>query len=137
MAWIKQFGTSSLLVLLSYGACGCQSQVLQPARLPNLPRAAPYQVPATTAPADPFPATQQPASEGSWSQLRKQPSQSVISLPQSRDEDARYHTVQAGENWTVIARQYGLSVDQLTQANGLTSASPLQAGQSLFIPVGQ
>ncbi len=45
------------------------------------------------------------------------------------------HTVQAGETLFAIAEQYGVSVTQLAEINGLPSQGDLYAGQQLFIPL--
>lgn len=47
---------------------------------------------------------------------------------------SRYHTVQAGESFWSIAQKYGVSVDALCRANGLTLKSTLYPGQRLRIP---
>lgn len=41
------------------------------------------------------------------------------------------YTVKAGDSLSSIASQYGLTVDQLTQQNNLTSADAIQPGQTL------
>jgi LysM repeat protein len=46
---------------------------------------------------------------------------------------ARQHTVRAGQTLSGIARQYGVSVAALQQANGL-SGTDIRAGQTLSIP---
>ncbi|KAA3661788.1 MAG: LysM peptidoglycan-binding domain-containing protein, partial [Chloroflexi bacterium] len=47
------------------------------------------------------------------------------------------HTVQSGENLTIIAQNYGVTVAELLTINGLTEEDILFAGQSLFIPGGE
>jgi murein DD-endopeptidase MepM/ murein hydrolase activator NlpD len=46
------------------------------------------------------------------------------------------HEVQSGENLTVIATTYGVTLEALMAANGLTDADILQIGQELIIPGG-
>ncbi len=46
------------------------------------------------------------------------------------------HTVNAGETLGIIAQNYGLTIDQLAQANGIGNNDFLYAGQSLLIPGG-
>lgn len=46
------------------------------------------------------------------------------------------HTVQAGENLFRIALRYGLSVDELAKANGITNPARIYVGQVLEIPSG-
>ncbi|MDP7395804.1 MAG: LysM domain-containing protein [Lentisphaeria bacterium] len=48
----------------------------------------------------------------------------------------RTHVVKNGENFTVIARKYGLTPSRLMSANGYTSGQVLPAGASLKIPDG-
>ena len=46
------------------------------------------------------------------------------------------HVVQRGENLFRIALRYGVTVDALAAANGLSNASRIYAGQRLTIPTG-
>ena len=46
------------------------------------------------------------------------------------------HVVQPGENLFRIALRYGMTVDRLAAANGLSNASRIYAGQRLVIPTG-
>src|SRR5690349_8147816 len=48
--------------------------------------------------------------------------------------DPTFHTVQSGETLTAIALRYGVSVDEIVQANGLANANYLYVGQQLAIP---
>ncbi len=48
--------------------------------------------------------------------------------------DQTTHTVQAGENLTRIAHQYGTTVQAIVQANNITNPSLIFAGQVLIIP---
>ena len=45
-----------------------------------------------------------------------------------------FHEVQRGENFTVIARQYGVGLELLMRANPGIRPTQLQAGQVLEIP---
>jgi LysM repeat protein len=45
--------------------------------------------------------------------------------------------VLAGENLTVIARRYGVSVQALAAANGITDLDTIYVGQRLVIPASQ
>lgn len=47
------------------------------------------------------------------------------------------HTVQPGENLTAIARQYGITVQALVDANQITNPDRVDAGTVLTIPDGQ
>ena len=51
-----------------------------------------------------------------------------------RQEQARTHTVQEGETLTAIAAYFGLPLDLLMQANGITDPDALRVGQTLIIP---
>lgn len=44
------------------------------------------------------------------------------------------HTVSAGETWYGIARTYGVDVNALAAANGVTTDSPIYPGNTLVIP---
>ena len=48
----------------------------------------------------------------------------------------RVHRVQPGESVAGIAARYGVSVDDIVAANGLSSADVIQVGQELIIPSG-
>ena len=45
------------------------------------------------------------------------------------------HVVQVGETLTLIARKYGVTVDEIVVANGLTDPNLIEVGQRLVIPV--
>jgi LysM repeat protein len=53
--------------------------------------------------------------------------------PASQPLPSQY-TVQAGDNLSAIAANYGMSVDSLVSANNLTDANMIYVGQSLTIP---
>ena len=46
------------------------------------------------------------------------------------------HTVQAGESLSILARRYGVTVDQIAAANGLADPNRIAVGQQLVIPGG-
>ena len=46
----------------------------------------------------------------------------------------RTHVVAKGETLTQIAKQYGVTVDDIEQLNKITDAKKLQIGQALKIP---
>ena len=48
-------------------------------------------------------------------------------------QEAVYHRVRSGQNLGVIARQYGVSINQITRLNGITTRSILRVGQRLRI----
>ena len=47
--------------------------------------------------------------------------------------EAVYHRVRSGQNLGVIARQYGVSINQITRLNGISTRSILRIGQRLRI----
>jgi LysM repeat protein len=47
------------------------------------------------------------------------------------------HVVLAGENLTVIARRYGVSVQALAVTNGITDLNTIYVGERLVIPAPQ
>ncbi|HUM71712.1 MAG TPA: LysM peptidoglycan-binding domain-containing protein, partial [Chloroflexota bacterium] len=47
------------------------------------------------------------------------------------------HTVQEGENLTIIANTYGITVEDLLAVNNLSNADALSIGQQLLIPGGE
>ena len=59
----------------------------------------------------------------------------IAGLPDTERVIFRYHEVRKGDTLSVIAKKYGTSVSELTQANSLTSKSSLIPGQSLIIPM--
>lgn len=56
-----------------------------------------------------------------------------VSISQAQDGGQR-HTVQSGENLFRIALRYGITVDELAVANGITDPTRIYAGQVLIIP---
>ena len=44
------------------------------------------------------------------------------------------YTVAAGDNLSLIAADYGVSVDQLLQANGIQNPNIIYVGQQLILP---
>jgi murein DD-endopeptidase MepM/ murein hydrolase activator NlpD len=55
-------------------------------------------------------------------------------LPPPRTE-VEYYTVEAGDFLSAIAQQFGVSLNQLIQANGLTDPNLVEVGVTLTIPV--
>ncbi|MBN1964301.1 MAG: LysM peptidoglycan-binding domain-containing protein, partial [Anaerolineae bacterium] len=56
--------------------------------------------------------------------------------PPAPDGQSTIHVVQRGETLFRIALQYGTSVEAITQSNGITDPTAIQAGQRLIIPNG-
>ena len=88
---------------------------------------APYQAPAANAPYQSIPsaAVNPPANIPSYTPP------AVTSSPASSGGSS--HTVGAGDTLWGLSRKYGVSVDQIRQANSLTSDT-IVTGQSLSIP---
>lgn len=64
----------------------------------------------------------------------------VLSPPahaQSGDPPQMAHVVQRGETLRSIAQQYGVTVDAITHANGISDPRRIYVGQHLVIPGGQ
>lgn len=99
-------------------------------QLPLQPQVAPTPVnPGTTfAPAD--------GSATSLDQVPDAPANQVLAVPKPRDPGT-FHDVKAGETLTGIARQYGVTVEDLMQANGFDQDTVLQSGFQLRIPGSQ
>jgi LysM repeat protein len=55
-------------------------------------------------------------------------------VPPEPTPEPRTHTVQVGDNLTKISQQYGVSVEEIMAANGLTNADLISVGQVLVIP---
>jgi len=65
--------------------------------------------------------------------LSSQPSAAPGEAPKGKVEHGVEHTVAKGETLYAIARAYGISVQEIQEANKLGSTS-LKVGQKLFIP---
>jgi membrane-bound lytic murein transglycosylase D len=59
----------------------------------------------------------------------------IVSMPDSERIIWRYHNVKKGETLSVIARHYGVAVNDLTQANRISVKTSLKIGQELLIPM--
>jgi membrane-bound lytic murein transglycosylase D len=59
----------------------------------------------------------------------------IAGLPESERVRWQYHTVRRGDTLGAVARRYGTTVAQITQANNISVRKTLQVGQSLVIPV--
>lgn len=106
-----------------------------------IPTAIPTEVPEPAQPAAPDaggetetepeaaqPVTEEPAAETT---------EDVAEEAAAESSDAREtsHTVQAGETLGLIAERYGLTIEELAVANGITNIHSLDVGQVLSIPV--
>ncbi len=59
----------------------------------------------------------------------------VANLPEKERILWRYHNVKKGETLSVIARNYGVAVNDLTQANRISVKTSLKIGQEILIPM--
>ena len=48
-----------------------------------------------------------------------------------------YHTVKKGETLWGISRYYGVDIDKIVEANGLSDAARIETGQAVLIPYGR
>lgn len=55
-------------------------------------------------------------------------------IPRLTAAGGQVYTVRAGDTLSVIARRYGISIDDIVAANGLTNRDSIFAGQQLNIP---
>ncbi len=60
-----------------------------------------------------------------------------IKIPTSDTGNKNYHTVQKGDTYWLISRQYGVSLSSLLKANNATENSVLNIGDKVLIPSGQ
>ncbi len=60
----------------------------------------------------------------------------AVPLGATQSEDQIIHTVLSGENLYRISLRYGVAMDAIMTANGLTNAHTVYAGQQLIIPLG-
>lgn len=63
----------------------------------------------------------------------RQPSANVGPVPAAAAVNAEFHTVRRGENLSVIARRYRLSVGDLQKYNNLSNRSVIKKGQKLRV----
>jgi len=59
----------------------------------------------------------------------------VVAMPDKDRILFRYHVVKKGDTLSVIARKYGVSVPDLTQANKISVKTSLRVGQELLVPM--
>lgn len=107
-----------------------------------IPTAIPTEVPEPDQPAAPDageavdteaeaeePAAEEPAAETPAEATEE------AAAPEGSDAKETSHTVQAGETLGLIAERYGLTIEELAVANGITDIDSLDVGQVLSIPV--
>lgn len=120
-----------MLLLLS----GCRSvvdpgQSRRPAPAVNAPAVIAPPVNEGSGPAFPSnPSTSDPSAG-----VEHRPVSSVVQLPQANSKEPKYHTAKSGDSWSSLARQYRLTVPELTDANGIDASTALQPGQMIYIP---
>lgn len=114
----RSWWTGAKCTVMVMATAGCGAPVVHPGPATPQPRLAPPQ-----------------QSGNLRNNVPEVPSSSVMDEPsQSRSRPARYHEVQQGETLSSIARQYGVSVQEIVEANGLDDPDHIQPGQSLYIP---
>lgn len=96
-------------------------------RLPAQPQIAPIPAnPGTTFAPD-------AGTANTLDQVPDAPANQVLAVPQPRDPGT-FYDVQEGDTLTGIARQYGVTLNDLMQANGFEKDTLLQKGFQLRIP---
>ncbi len=58
----------------------------------------------------------------------------TTTVPTTAPGPAGTYVVQAGDTLSVIAEQFGLTVEAISAANGITDVNTIQPGQELIIP---
>lgn len=119
----------TLCAWLLFAQLGCQS-VVDPGRSWNATRPPQGAVIMPPAPQPVGPSATTSPTVG----VARQPAASVLQLPQAKPGESKYHTVVNGDNWSSIAKAYQLTVQELTDANGMDQATKLQPGQLVYIP---
>ncbi len=61
-------------------------------------------------------------------------SANVLAAPPTQEESQVIHVVEAGETLAGIARQYGVTVEAIAEANGIADVGRIDVGQKLIIP---
>ncbi|MYZ47365.1 peptidoglycan DD-metalloendopeptidase family protein [Propylenella binzhouense] len=114
-----------------YAASGLPEPVGRVEQVAAPPAPAPAPVPHTTdmaaqaAPREPVPRGTPPTTLAAQAR--------ALQVPQTASAGAGAYTVQSGDSLWGIARQHGVTVSELSAANGLSGA-PLKVGQTLAIP---
>lgn len=75
-----------------------------------------------------------PEASLNWNHVNRQSAATAVQMPALDEAKANYHTVQANETWSSLARLHGLTVKQLADANGIDAATLLKPGQIVYIP---
>ena len=119
--------------LLFCAQLGCQSVVVDPGRSWNATRPPQGAVINTPGPQLPQPAGPS-ATTNPTVGVARQPAAAILQLPHAKPGESKYHTVVSGDNWSTIAKAYQLTVQELTDANGMDQATRLQPGQLVYIP---
>ena len=135
------FQIASALMLLAI-CVGCQAGLVDPGRSRGMNPAPPaMSIPSQGLPSPaplpstyPTPAGTPGANAHDWKSVSRQPATSVVEVSSEADSKAKYHTVSSGETWSSLAGQFGLTVKQLTDANGIDAGVPLKPGQIVYVP---
>jgi LysM repeat protein len=67
--------------------------------------------------------------------LRKNVTASAGTEARAQTEKTRYHIVRRGENLSLIASTYGLTLDELCNLNKITPRKPIHPGQKLQVSI--
>ena len=76
-------------------------------------------------------ATTAPTNNSAVSQPTVPPSADVVPTPESVA-----HEVQPGDSLGSISTQYGVSIEDISRANGISNPNSIYVGQNLIIPIG-
>ena len=97
----------------------------------------PSAAPAATAeaPADEMPMTA-PAAVADVSPAAAEASDDAAVTPTDAAASSTTYTVKRGDSAFTIARQFGVSIDDLLAANGIANPNHVEAGQVLTVPAG-
>lgn len=63
-------------------------------------------------------------------------SSTVVTTPSSVEQVAQTYVIQSGDTLSVIAERFGVSIEALSQANGIDDVNTIRPGQELVIPAG-
>lgn len=62
------------------------------------------------------------------------PAENIVQPSVTTIAEPRIHTVQKGESLSVIAKQYGVTVRAIAEANNITNPNLIKINQKLVIP---
>jgi len=77
---------------------------------------------------------QEPPSVSSYTTEYTVPAGNIVQPAVTTVAEPRIHTVQKGESLSVIAKQYGVTVKAIAEANNITNTNLIKINQKLIIP---